>query len=222
METMETVATPRSEVGGGTGRRLRAQKRIPAVIYGNNQPSRHLSIDAVKFEKALHSIRAANVMIDLTVEGVTEHQRVFLRELQRDPMSGALLHADFQRIDETQKMHFSVPIHHMGVCAGVKMGGILDQHLRTLDIKCLPKDLIPHIDVDVTTLLINHSRHVEDISLPEKIEILSPPADVVFTVLPPKVEVKEVEAAPKEEEGEEPAVVGEEKSEKKGGKEGKE
>jgi len=218
MEVMELTAKPRTRTGGGSGRQMRADGLIPAVLYGNKQESVKLCFDAKVFEKQLQHLRGENVMIDLKIEGRDSAVRVFLKEIQTDPLSGQYLHVDFLAIDENQEMHFAVPIHHVGDSEGVKMGGILDQHLRTVDIKCLPKHLLSHIDVDITNIGLHQSLHVSDIEVPENIVILSPQSDVVFSVLPPK-KIEEVEEKEEEgiEEGEkEPEVIGEKKEEAKG------
>ena len=215
MDVIQVEGKPRKETGGASSRRLRAQGRIPAVLYGNKQETISIDIDAKKFEHDLQQLRGENVMIDLTIQGGKEKSRVFLREIHRDPVTSDLLHLDLLRIDENQKMHFSVPVHPVGTCAGVKMGGILDQHLRTVELKCLVKDLPSHIDAYVTDLVIHQSLHVSDLKVPESIEMLNPPKDIVFNVLPPrKIEVEE-EVAPAEEEEKEPEVIGEKKEEKR-------
>ena len=214
MDILEVVAKPRKEVAGSAGRQLRAQGHIPAVLYGRKMGSANLSIDAKSFEKGLQQLRGENVMIDLAIEGSGEKTRVFLRDVQRDPVSDALIHVDLLRIDETQKMHFSVPVHHVGTPIGVKEGGILDQHLRTLDIKCLPANLPSHIDADVSRLGIHHALHVSEIIVPDMIEIQNPPTDVVFNVLAKKKVEEEVVEEEKPEGEEEPEVIDEKKKEK--------
>ena len=215
MEVIDVAAKPRKEKGGGSGRQLRAGDRLPAVLYGNKQDPVLLSIDLKIFEKDLKHLRGENVMIDLAIEGTKGKQRVFLREAQRDPQTDNLLHIDLLRIDENQKMHFMVPVHHVVTRAGVKTGGILDQHLRHLEIKSFAKDLPSHIDADVSDLLVHHSLHVSDIQVPDTIEILNPSTDVVFTVLPAKKIEEEVAPGAEEEVEKEPEVIGEKKEEGK-------
>ncbi len=211
MDVIQVMAKPRKEAGGGSGKKLRAQKRIPAVLYGQKRNPVSLSIDTISFERDLKHLRGENVMIDLTIEGEAERQRVFLRDVQRDPVTGALVHVDLLHIDENQRMHFFVPVHAVGMAIGVKAGGIQEQILRSVQIKCLPRDLPPHIDADVSNLDLHHSLHVEDLKIPDNVEILNPPTDVLFTVLPSKkLEVEVPAAAAVAAEGE---VVAEEKKE---------
>jgi len=224
MEVIQMSVKTRKEVGGGMGKKLRVRKLVPAILYGMKKESLPLSIDLVSFERDLKHLRGENVMIDLTIEGDSEKQRVFLRDVQRDPVTGALVHVDLLRIDERQKMHFFVPVHSVGMPLGVKAGGIMEQHLRALEIKCLPKDLPPHIDADVSNIDLHQALHVSDLKALENFEILNSPTDVLFTVLPSKkleIEVpvaaaagEEVPAEGEEEEKKEPELIKKERGEK--------
>jgi len=223
MDVIQVLAKPRKEAGGGTGKQLRARKRIPAILYGQKHDPVSLSIDIVSFERGLKHLRGENVMIDLTIEGESVRHRVFLRDVQRDPVTGDLVHVDLLHIDENEKMHFFVPVHPVGMANGVKAGGIQEQHLRSIEIKCLPKDLPSHIDADVSNIELHHSLHVSDLTVPDNIAIINPPTDVLFTVLPSKKLEIEVPAAAaavaegevvEEEEKKEPELIKKEKGEK--------
>jgi large subunit ribosomal protein L25 len=222
MNVIQVLAKPRKEAGGGTGKQLRAQKRIPAILYGQKHDPVSLSIDIVSFERSLKHLRGENVMIDLTIEGESVGHRVFLRDMQRDPVTGNLVHVDLLHFDENQKMHFFVPVHAVGMANGVKAGGIQEQHLRTIEIKCLPRELPSHIDADVSNIELHRSLHVSDLTVPDNIAILNPPTDVLFTVLPSKkLEIEAPAAAAAvaegegvEEEKKEPELIKKEKGEK--------
>ena len=184
MQVLEIEAKPRVEAGGRSGRQMRARHRIPAVLYGHEvKKPQNLSVDERTFEKGLRQVKGDNVLIDLTIEGQERKHRVFLREMQRDPVTGKLIHVDFLGIDETQKHHFSVPIHPVGVAKGIKAGGILDRILRHLEIRCYAKDVPSHIEVDVTEIDLNKSLHVSAIKVPEGVEVLNPTTGVVFKVM---------------------------------------
>ncbi len=210
MEKMRIVAKPRTDFGGGFSRRLRVENRVPAVLYGDKKETLSLSLDKKALEDELKKLRGENAMFELKIEGSDKEETVFVREAQRDPLSRELLHIDFLRINETQKIHFTVLVHPVGNSIGVKQGGILDTHLRSIDIKCLAKDLIAHIDVDVSALEIHQSVHINELKLPDSIEVLNSPSDVVITVLAPKL-IEEDEGSEEEEESAEPEVIGEKK-----------
>lgn len=216
MEVLEIKAKQRKETGGGSARQMRAQDLIPVVVYGNHKDPEHVSVDTHEFHKRMQEIKGENVMIDLKIEGSKETNRVFLREIQRDPVHGDILHMDFLRIDPTHKMHFQVPIHYNGDPLGVKQGGVLDTHRRYLEVNCLPENLPPHFDVDISELEINQALHVSDMDLPEDLEILTEPDEVIISILPPrKLELPTAEEG-EEVEGEEvaePELIGEEKEE---------
>ena len=217
MEVLQVEARARTKTGGSTGRQIRALKQIPVILYGHKlEKSINLVVDEKSFEKGLRQVGGDNVLIDLTIAGQEGKHRVFLRDIQRDPVSGKMLHADLLRIDESQKLHFSVPIHSLGESKGVKTGGILDHTLRTLEIRCLARDLPSHIDVDVTNLELNQSLHVSDLKLPDGMEVLTPPSVVVVKVIMAKMTgaMAEPEApSEKAEEEMEPEVIGEKKEE---------
>ncbi|HTF36484.1 MAG TPA: 50S ribosomal protein L25 [Myxococcota bacterium] len=202
----------REHTGKGMGRRLRAGGRIPAILYGRGRESVPISLDPRLLEKLLATSDAGmNTLIDLAVAGRSDlaGRVVLVKELQRHPVRGSLLHADFYEVDLTKTIEVSVPIHVVGTAAGVALdGGILDQALRELEIECLPRAIPDQIDVDVSALMIGQSIHVRELSLPEGVKLLSDPDLSVVSVVAPAAEivpeVAAAEVAP-EVEGEAPA-----------------
>jgi len=202
----------REHTGKGMGRRLRAGGRIPAILYGRGRESVPISLDPRLLEKLLATSDAGmNTLIDLAVAGRSDlaGRVVLVKELQRHPVRGSLLHADFYEVDLTKTIAVSVPIHVVGTAAGVALdGGILDQALRELEIECLPRAIPDQIDVDVSALMIGQSIHVRELSLPEGVKLLSDPDLSVVSVVAPAAEivpeVAAAEVAP-EVEGEAPA-----------------
>jgi large subunit ribosomal protein L25 len=151
-----------------------------------------------------------NTLIQLQVAGGGEldGKTVLLRDLQRDPVNGAYLHADFYALDLQQKVEVAVPIHITGKAQGVEQGGIVDHALREVDLVCMPLSIPREILVDVTELDLGDSLHVRDLALPDGVELSSDPdLSVVSVVSPAKAEE---EAAPEEVvEGEEVPAEGE-------------
>jgi len=203
-------ATPREATGKGPARRLRAQGRIPGICYKPGAKSVSVSVEARTLDNLLKASTAGlNTLIDLKIAGGGEFDgsQVLVKELQIDPVSRELVHADFFAVDLTETLNVSVPIHLIGTAHGVTMGGIVDHALRTLEVECLPNAIPEEFSVDVTALDVGDSIHVRDIVLPEGIELLTDPELSVVSVVAP-VAVEEEEAAAEEgEEGEE--VVGE-------------
>jgi large subunit ribosomal protein L25 len=171
-----------------------------------------ISLDPRLLEKLLSTSDAGmNTLIDLAVAGRSDlaGKVVLVKELQRHPVRGSLVHADLYEVDLTQAIEVSVRIHVVGTAAGVALdGGILDQALRELDIECLPRAIPDQIDVDVSALKIGESIHVRDLTLPEGVKLLSDPDLAVVSVVAPAAEIvpeaAAAEVAP-EVEGEAPA-----------------
>jgi large subunit ribosomal protein L25 len=167
--------------GKGVARKLRATGRIPGVFYGRGEP---------------HSISLDPRALEMRGGGLDGSQAL-LKELQRDPVRGTMVHADLFAIDLAKKIQVSVPIHLTGSAKGVLMGGIIDHSLREIEFECLPRAIPEEILADVTELDVGMTLHVRDLPLPQGVELLSD-ADlsVVSVVLPAAAE----EAAPEGEE----------------------
>jgi large subunit ribosomal protein L25 len=126
---------------------------------------------------------------------------VLVKEMQRDPVQGSLLHVDLYAVDLTQTVEVAVPIHLSGKPKGVEMGGVLEHPMREIEVECLPRAIPDAITVDVSELEIGDGIHVRDLALPEDVKLLSDPDLAVAHISTPTVE----EAAPEVEalEGEE-------------------
>jgi large subunit ribosomal protein L25 len=206
----------REATGKGAARKLRATGRIPGVCYGHSQ-SQPITLDPRALDRLIErSASGVNTLIDLKVAGggSFDGQKVLLKEMQRDPVTSAPLHADFLAVDLTHTIDVSVPIHVSGTAPGVTMGGILDQVLREVHLECLPDSIPEEIIADVSELQIGMSIHVRDLPLPEGVELLSDKDLSVVSVATPKAIEEEVPveeaAAEAEVEGEEAAAEAEE------------
>ena len=177
--------------GTGVARKLRARGRIPAVIYGRGMETTPIEVDRRELAIALNSEAGMNVLLDLHVDGTST--LALTRELQTDPVKGTLLHADFVRVDRTQAVEVEVPIHVVGSSPGVNEGGVLENPLFTVHVKCLPTEVPEFIEADVSGLAIGDSLRVSDLGSDRKFEILTDPEAVVATILAP-VSEEELEA----------------------------
>jgi len=213
MKEVELKARPREKVGKQYAKKLRRSGFIPAVVYGPETPTLPLEIESRSFNALLREGISENVIITLSVDGQKNGKRkVLIREIQRDPVKGDILHVDFHQISLTKKLTLEVPIHLVGEPVGVKEGGILQHVLRMLEVECLPTAIPDKIEIDVSNLKIGDSIHVGDIRV-ENVEILSDPKSSIVSVVPPTV-FKEAEAVPTATE-EEPEVITEKKEEEK-------
>jgi len=199
----------RKEQGKGVARKLRAAGRIPAVCYRRNAEPVPVSLDPKELDLLLRSASAGiNTLIDLKVTGGGDFdgRQVLVKELQRDPISGAYLHADLYAVDLQQKIHVSVPINLSGTAIGVSLGGgVLDFATREIDVECLPNAIPEEFTIDVSEIEIGQSLHVRDIAIPEGVEVLNDPDVTVMSVVAP-VAIEEEAPEEEEEEGEEGAV----------------
>jgi large subunit ribosomal protein L25 len=196
MAQITLQANEREQTGKGPNRRLRAQGRLPAVLYGHGIESLAVSVEIRDVDHILGSESGHNTIFKLGCgEDVND---VLIKDYQLDPIKGTLLHVDFQTISMDEKMTFAVPIQTEGTSVGVVAGGVLDLVLREITLECFPAELPDHIIIDVTELEIGDSIRVEALNIDRsKINLLSAPELTVLTVVPPHVEKEpeEVELA---------------------------
>ncbi len=187
--------------GKGVARKLRAAGRIPGICYRRNAESIAVSLDPNELDQLLRKASSGiNTVIDLKVAGGGDFdgRQVLIKELQRDPISGAYLHADLYAVDLKQTIHVSVPVHLTGTAIGVtQSGGIVDHATRELDVECLPNAIPEEFAVDVSGLEIGDSIHVRDLEIPEGVELLNDPDVSIVSVVAPAIVEDE---APAEEE----------------------
>ena len=194
MATAQLGAEPRTETGKGVARKLRAQGRVPGVIYGHGREPQALTVNAREFDRLSERVRITSTVIELALDGRTA--RTLVRELQRDPIRRSVLHIDFQELVAGEKVTVSVPIRFVGTAEGVKTGGgILEEIIHQLDVRCDPANIPDHIDVEVTALTIGHGLHVSDLKLPEGVEVMADPEQTVVIVSAPKAEEAATPAA---------------------------
>lgn len=203
--------------GKNASHRSRAAGKVPGVVYGRGMDPIAIEVDRREFLTALHTDAGMNVLLELQVDG--KKVLTLARELQRDPVKGTLLHADFVQIDVTEAVDVEVPVHVIGEAAGVKEGGVLEQPLFQLHVRCLPTAVPEFIEAEISHLNIGESLRVADLPTSDKWEITNDPESPVVTIAAPisEAELEAMEAAagieaeaPEEaaegEEGEEGAV----------------
>ncbi len=225
IEAITIEAQDRKELGTREVKRLRREQWLPAIVYDSEGHSRPIKLKRHNFEMLMRHRGGQNVLIDLVVEGESP-RKVLLKDLQRDRIRDMALHVDFLEISMTKKLRVQVAITLKGDPVGVtQQGGILEQMLRSVEVECLPVDIVDEIVMDVSGLELGKTLFVRDIPVDPKLTILTSPDIAIATVQLPKEE-EEVKPAAEEGAPTEPALVGEE--EKKEGepaeekKEGKE
>lgn len=169
----EVTATARKTQGTGASRRLRRAGRVPAIVYGGNQPPVTIELDHnTVFHQLKHEAFHASILT-LDVDG--DKQQVLLRDVQMHPWKPLVMHLDFQRVDPNAKIHMKVPLHFVGadVAPGVKLaGGNITHVMNEAEVLCLPKDLPEFIEVDLSGLQAGHSLHLSEIKLPPGVEFV--------------------------------------------------
>jgi large subunit ribosomal protein L25 len=207
--------------GKGPARKLRAQGKLPAVVYGAAGEPLALALDTHETQLLFHSISVDNTIVNLEIEGEGAPVQTLVREIQTHPIRPDILHVDFLRIQMDVEVELEVPLHVHGTPKGVRdEGGVLEQPLHDLPIRCLPDRIPEEILVEVAELGIGDAVHVRDLVLPEGVEVLLDGDRIVCSVqIPTVLKVEEPVAA----EAGEPEVVGEKEKageEAEGAKEG--
>jgi large subunit ribosomal protein L25 len=164
---MKVIAFPRKDQGSGASRRLRNAGQTPGIIYGGSEAPVAIALDHNALFHALKKETFHSSILDMEIEG--KSQKVLLRDFQMHAYKQLVLHADFQRVNDKQKIHVKVPLHFVNaeVSPAVKLGGAIISHVVTeLDVSCLPSELPEFIEVDLATAEVGQSIHLSSIKLP--------------------------------------------------------
>ena len=196
MKSVPLTAYQRSLSRRAGAKKLRADGRIPAVIYGRQNPPQNLEIKSKDLDNLIHHSVSENLLVDLSVEGDARQKRLALvQEIQHHALSGYALHVDLHEVAENELVTIMVPVESVGEAAGVKNGGgVLEHVLFKLKVRALPKNLPEVIQVDVSNLEIGQSIHVGDLKAPEGCEILGEKGISVLAVAAPITEAQETAA----------------------------
>jgi len=212
-------AEPRSDVGKGASRRLRrVAGRVPGIVYGGGEQPEMISLFANDLAKAEKIEAFFSQILELQIEG--RKVQTVLKDLQRHPSRGEIIHLDLQRVFADQELHVHLPIHVLGeeACKGVKLsnGQILHQMIE-VEVVCLPANLPEYLEIDVTDLDVGDSIHLSEVPLPEGVSIPEldlgedhdqPVVQVVEKRVQAEEEDEESAEAPESGEGEEEADEG--------------
>jgi len=205
-------AAIRNDKGKGTARKLRSEKSIPAVLYGHKIEPLMLSIKNSEITRVLKiGIDSTLIKVQIDNKGKQDEKLVMIREVQKHPFKNNVLHVDLFAVNVKEKIHAPVHIRLTGEAPGVKLGGILRQILREIEVRALPTDIPQHFEIDVSELQIGDSLHVSDLTVPDNVKILADEHSAIVNVMPPTV-IKEDEEE-EGDEGEEAAAEGEEAQE---------
>ena len=177
----------RKEHGTSAARRTRLQNKVPAVVYHSGIEAIPLSVDKTSLNKAL---RTGQMIFEVNVED--KNQFVLVKEIQYHPVTDEIIHIDFQKVKEDEKISLEVAVRSSGEAQGVKLGGLLVQMLNSVTIKCKPAEIPEFLEIDVTDMEMNTNLFVKDITLPTDVEMLTAEDIAVVSVQEPKQEKEEV------------------------------
>ncbi|MGZ4358910.1 MAG: 50S ribosomal protein L25 [Gaiellaceae bacterium] len=203
-ERVRLEVRERQECGSAATRRLRSQGLVPGVLYGRGIKSHAIAIPERELRRALSGEHGAHAVLDVLIEGQTRPHASVLKEYQRDPVRGNVIHFDIQVVRLDEPIQATVGITVVGEAPGTKIGGALSLVTHELRVQALPGDVPQHIDADVSSLELGSSLRVADLVVGAGVTILDDLELVVATVTTPSQMVEEVEEG-EAAEGEEAA-----------------
>ena len=180
----------REKTGKVATKEVRRNGEIPAVLYGLKD---NLSFSVCADDlKDILTAKGQNSLLDLNLEG-NKKRKVILKEFQSHPLKERWVHVDFLEVDVAKKVKVNVDVHLIGKSAGEKMGGLVNQVLKSIHVECLPVDIPQSVDLDVTAVELGQVLHVSDLSLPDKVKILHQPNEAIVSVHLEKVKEETTE-----------------------------
>jgi large subunit ribosomal protein L25 len=180
MDQTVVTATTGRELGSRPSKRLRAEGKLPAVLYGLGKDPVNITVDYSELRDALKTDTGMNTVLWLSVEGASETAMV--REVQRDPIKRQVTHVDFLRVDPDQKIRVKVPITLVGEATAVtSRGGLVEQYLFDLEVECATDAIPSEIVVDQTELTLDTRMTVADLDLPEEVKSMVPAEQAVLS-----------------------------------------
>lgn len=210
MKRVDLDVERRVRAGKGGARAVRREGMIPGIIYGGNDDPLMVRINTKQLTQTLHreAGESENILINAKFQDEDREVLTLMRSAQHDPLSGAIDHVDFQRVQVDKPIRTSVPVHPIGTAAGVRAGGLFELVRHDVEIECLPLDIPDSIDIDITKLEIGSAFHISDLPENDKYTVLTAEDQTLAVVTAPIVVTEE-------EETEDVAVEGEAEAEKK-------
>ena len=182
MENVQLQVETRQTTGKERAAQMRQEGKVPAVFYRAGRTATSLSVDAKEFRLQLLKIQGAPLLKLASSAPELNDKLVLLKEIQRHPVTSAFLHADFFEVDESKPLQTSIPVHIVGRAKGVTAGGTLQTMVRDIAVECLPRDLPPAVEVDVTELDVSDVIRIADLNLPEQLGVLVDPQTILVSV----------------------------------------
>jgi large subunit ribosomal protein L25 len=196
--TYQVGADPRHDQGKGASRRLRRAGKVPAVLYGGHGQPQSVTLDHQQLLTLIDKEKFYSSIISINVDA--QSQPAIVRDVQMHPARNAVVHVDLQRVIENEMLKIHLPIHFKGEASapGVKtQGGIVSHMIQDIEVSCLPKDLPDFLELDLSAMNLNETKHLSDIPLPAGVTIpeLAHRNPQIVSVHSPRVAEPEPEAA---------------------------
>src|SRR6516225_5986903 len=188
-------ATGRQGAGKGAARAERRRGRVPGVVYGDGKPPVNVSVDHAELKQRIYAGRFLTTIYELDVDGAK--QRVIPRDFQLDAVRDLPLHVDFLRLGEGAQIRVRIPVHVMNAdqAPGVKRGGAVNIVTHTVEVVCSADAIPESIDVDISGLEINYSKHLNEITVPANVRVVGRLDQTLVTIVPPSGYAEEMKAA---------------------------
>ncbi len=188
-------AAARSRAGKGAARAERRAGRVPGVIYGDGKPPLNVSVDHADLKQRIYAGRFLTTIYELDVDGTKE--RVIPRDFQLDPVKDLPVHVDFLRLGEGAQIRVRIPVHIINAdqAPGVKRGGTVNTVTHAVEVICSPENIPESIDVDISGLEINYSKHLSEVTLPPNVRVVGKFDHTLVTIVPPSGYAEEMKAA---------------------------
>lgn len=209
MAQVELNVEIREKSGKGVARKLRAVGKVPAVVYGKGQETKAVVVDSDDLEQAVSGEAGWNTLITLKGASELDGQVVILKSAAIHPLRRTMVCADFHAINLQKKITFMVPVNIVGISAGQKMGATLQLIRKELEVLCLPTAVPQVLDIDVVALEVGDTVHVDEVAVPEGVELVHDVNFTVISVVGHKEEEEEVVDGEEAAEGEEAAGAAE-------------
>jgi large subunit ribosomal protein L25 len=187
METVEMECEKREVRPKGLINRIRRQGRVPAIIYGNHRTATPIAVPALQLKGGVSTAARQRLIRLKSAASELDGKHVILKEVQRTPVKGEILHVDFLEVDLAKPIRVSIALRFAGRAAGIAEGGILQPLEREIEVECLPLEIPEAIEVDVTGLGIHEVMHVSALKFAGNIKPIFDSDYPVVTVLPPTV-----------------------------------
>lgn len=182
-------AQQRDTLGRKASRKLARRGLVPGVLYGAAKAPVNFQIDPRRLDSILHGAAASTTLFSFGVDGLEEGGVTIVKDVQHDPLTGKIIHADLYRISMDQQIRVKIPVHLVGTARGVKQqGGVLDFVCREIDVSCLPANIPERINVDVSELDLGHALKLADVQLPTNVTIHTDLNTPIATVVAPAAE----------------------------------